>query len=301
MSDKKDFVPNEDDEYERKIYQQEKMKKLDEEKRQKALKDLEKQREEERRKQLARDRIELAKLKNGVIEESETIREEEKVERILTPKEKVANFFYHYKLPIIICTLTALALGYIIYDMLSRVKPDITIISTCNNGLEFRTKELANYFEQFCPDLNNDGKVKVQVISCPDTDNYQMRNTYNTQIMAQLQMDQTIIILTSDDFYDLEGEIDEEGHYVEGVYMFADVFANLELFYPDNESVDKKGYHLDGEKVAEALDWKDMPDNIVLSLRAPVKPLHGELEEMEKNFKINKKILEGIMTDNGDL
>lgn len=301
MSDNKNFVPLDDDEYERQLFEQEKAKKRSAEEYVEKQKELEKQREIQRRKQLEQDRIELAKLRNGVIEQSETIKEEEKVERVLTPKEKIANFFYHYKVPVIVCTLMGIALGYIIYDTVTRVKPDLTIVSTCNNGLEFRTEELCEYIEQFCPDLNGDGEVKVQIISCPDTNDYQTQNSNNTKIMAQLQMDETVIFLTSDGNYNLKGELDEDGHYTEDVYVFADIFANLTNFYPDNDSIDEKGYHLDGEKVSEAMGWKDMPDNIIWSMRAPVKPLYGDKEELEKNFEICQEILEKIMKDNGDL
>lgn len=301
MSDNKNFVPLDDDEYERQIYEAEKAKKQNAEEYQKKQRMLEKQREEQRRKQLEQDRIELAKLRAGVIDESESIKEEEKVERVLTTKEKISNFFYHYKVPVIICTIAVIVFGYLIYDTVTRVKPDLTIVSTCNNGLEFRTDELCEYIEQFCPDLNGDGEVKVQIINCPDSDNYQMQDSYNTKILAQLQMDETVIFLTSDGNYNLKGELDSNGNYELGVYMFADVFADLRTIYPDNDSVDEKGYHLDGEKIAEAMGWKDMPDNIIWSMRAPVKPLYGDKEELEKNFEICQEILEKIMKENGDL
>ncbi len=301
MKEDKDFLPLDDEEFEKKIYEKEKEKQQLYEERAKQQKALAKKREEERRKQLELDRIELAKLRNGVIEESETLKEEEKVEKVLTKKEKISNFFYHYKVPVIVCVVVAVVVGYLIYDTVTRVKPDITIVSTCNNGLEFRTDELADYFEQFCPDLNGDGEVKVQVLNCPDTSDYQMQNTYNTQILAQLQMDSTVIFLTSDENYNLKGEVDENGHYTDDVYMFADVFEDLTTVYPNNDSVDAKGYHLDGEAFGEFLGWNDMPDNIILSLRAPVKPLYGDKEELQKNFDICKEILDKIMKDNGDL
>lgn len=297
----KNMVPQDDEEFEKKIYEKEKekLKKAEELKRQQVKK--EREIEAQRQKQLAQDRIELAKLKSGVIEESENIKEEVKVERVLTKKEKIANFFYHYKVPVIVGLVVVIVGGYLIYDAITKVKPDLKIVTTCNNGLEFRTDELAEYFEQFCPDLNGDGEVVVQVINCPDSDNYQMQDTYNTQILAQLQMDEVVIFLTSDGNYNLKGERDSNGNYELGVYIFSDVFKDLTKIYTDNESVDEKGYHLDGENFAEFMNWKDMPDNIILSMRAPVKPLYGDKEELEKNFEICQEILEQIMKDNGDL
>ncbi|MBQ8377988.1 MAG: hypothetical protein IJX42_02530, partial [Oscillospiraceae bacterium] len=214
MSNRNNFVPEDDEAYERRLYEEQKayaMRNTEEYK--KAQRDAERKREEERRKQLAQDRVELMKLKSGVIEESETIKEEEKVERVLTTKEKISNFFYHYKIPVIVATVFAIALGFIIYDTVTRTKPDMYVLSTCNNGLEFRTEELQDYFEQFCDDLNGDGEVFVQVITAPMTEDFQTNEANQAKILTQLQMDKTIIVLTCDGCYDLEEKRDENGLY----------------------------------------------------------------------------------------
>ena len=211
MSNRNNFVPEDDEAYERRLYEEQKayaMRNTEEYK--KAQRDAERKREEERRKQLAQDRVELMKLKSGVIEESETIKEEEKVERVLTTKEKISNFFYHYKIPVIVATVFAIALGFIIYDTVTRTKPDMYVLSTCNNGLEFRTEELQDYFEQFCDDLNGDGEVFVQVITAPISEDFQTNEANQAKILTQLQMDKTIIVLTCDGCYDLEEKRDEK-------------------------------------------------------------------------------------------
>lgn len=302
MSDKKNFVPEDDEAYERRLYEEQKAYAMrNSEEYQKAQREAEKKREEERRKQLAQDRIELMKLKSGVIEESETIKEEEKVVRVLTPKEKISNFFYHYKIPLIFATAMVLALGFIIYDAVTRTRPDMYVLSTCNNGLELRTEELQDYFEQFCEDLNGDGEVYVQVITAPLSDDYQTNETNQAKILTQLQMDKTIIVLTCDGNYNLESQVDENGLYTSENYVFADVFDDLTKQFPDNDSVDRKGYHFYGESLKDALKWEEMPDNIIFSMRAPVRPMSGSYEDMKENYDIAKGVLEKIMADNGDL
>lgn len=299
MSNRNNFVPEDDEAYERRLYEEQKayaMKNTEEYK--KAQRDAERKREEERRKQLAQDRVELMKLKSGVIEESETIKEEEKVERVLTTKEKISNFFYHYKIPVIVATVFAIALGFIIYDTVTRTKPDMYVLSTCNNGLEFRTEELQDYFEQFCDDLNGDGEVFVQVITAPISEDFQTNEANQAKILTQLQMDKTIIVLTCDGCYDLEEKRDENGLYTADNYVFAGVFDDLTKKYPDNENVDEKGYHFYGESLKTALKWEEMPDNIILSMRKPIKSLGGDFKDMEKNYKIAKEVLDQIMADN---
>ena len=175
------------------------------------------------------------------------------------------------------------------------------MLSTCNNGLEYRTDELQDYFERFCVDLNGDGKVYVQVITAPTSNDFQTNEANQAKILTQLQMDKTIIILTSDGNYNLTSKRDENGLYTEDNEVFADIFDDLTKQYPDNESVDVKGYHFDGEGLKEALNWDEMPDNIIFSMRKPVKALGGSYKKMEKNYQVAKDILEQIMRDNGDL
>lgn len=303
MSDKnKNVVSNEDEEYERRLYEEQKRRQMMETEEGKRLAaERDRQLEEERRKKLAQDKLELMKLKNGIIEESETIKEEEKTVRVLSTKEKISNFFYHYKLPVIFGGVMLAAFGFMIYDAVTREKPDMYVLSTCNNGLEMRTEELEEFFERYCEDKNGDGEIVVQVISAPVSDDYQTNESNQAKILTQLQMDKTVIILTCDGNYDLEAKVDENGLYTEDNYVFSDTFEDLRDDFEGNDSVDIKGYHFRGEKISEALGWEEMPDNIIMSLRTPGEPLHGDYETMKENYDDAFEILNEIMKDNGDL
>lgn len=302
MSNYKGFISEDDDAYERQLYEQQKALAINNtEEYKKKRREEERKREDERRKQLAQDKLELMKLKSGVIEESETIREEEKTVRVLTTKEKISNFFYHYKIPVIVITVFTIAFGYILYDTLTRTKPDMYVLSTCNNGLEYRTEELQEYFEKFCEDLNGDGEVFVQIISAPTTNDMQTNESNQAKILTQLQMDTTIIVLTCDDNYELDSKVDKNGLYTADNYIFADVFDDLREKFPDNESVDIKGYHFDGKKISDAIGWEDMPDNIILSMRKPIKSLGGDFEDMQENYDIAMEVVKKIMKNNGDI
>lgn len=296
--DNKGLVNQEDDEYERRIYLEEIAENSEEHK--KELQKLEKQREAERAKRIQQEKLELMKLKSGVIEESEIIKEEHEAPAQLTASQKVGNFWYHYKIPLIVGTLMLAAVIYIIYDTVTRVKPDVYVLSTCDNGLEFRTEQLEKYFEKFCPDVNGDGKIKVQVISAPESEDFQISNSNQAKIITQLQMDKTIIVLTCDDVFDLKAKKDENGNYAENSYVFAECFDDLTEDFPGDEKVIEKGYKFYGEALESALEWDNMPKNIVLSLRKPVKPLTGKLEVMKENYSIAFEMLEKIMEENSE-
>ena len=291
-------VFEDDEEYERRIYEQQKLEKVN---REAEIRRRQREYERQRAEQLQKEKLELMKLKSGVIEQSEIIKEEHEEKRELTFKEKLANFWYHYKIPVIVITLALMAVGYITYDTLSREKPDVYVLCTCANGIDFKLDKLEEYFESFCPDVNGDGKIHVQIISAPSSEDFQLNNASQAKISAQLQTTDTIFVLTDDERYDLTQDVDEFGHLTEDSYIFAGTLKNLTLDFPDNDSVDKKGYHFDGESIKAALGWEDMPENMVLSLRWPKETLSGDIEDMQKNYDIAFEMLEKIMKDNGDL
>lgn len=303
--DNKGFIPEDDESFERRLYEEQKLALQNDENAkaaaENAKRELEKKRDDERSKRIMQEKIELMKLKSGVIEESEIIKEEKTEEKKMTLKEKVSNFFYHYKIPVIVIVFFAAAISYIVYDTVTRDKPDMYIISTCNNGLEFRLDKLEEYFEKYCPDLNGDGTVHVQIVSAPETDDLQLQGSNQMKIASQLQMDQAIIILTCDENYDLTAEVDENGNYTDNSYIFAEVFRDMTQDFPENENVDVKGYHFHGDAIEKALEWEEMPENIVLSLREPYDPIYGDYEVMQENYDLAMDILKKIMEENSDL
>ncbi len=89
--------------------------------------DRERKARDEYAEKLRQEKLELLKLKQGVISE-EDIPTEVKVERHYTAWEKIGNFFYHNKMYVIIGTITVLFIGFLLYDLLSRVQPDVAIM-----------------------------------------------------------------------------------------------------------------------------------------------------------------------------
>ena len=297
------FLSEDDESFERKIYEEQKKSQeaatQNELNKQKEREQKAREQENARAKQLMQEKLELMKLKSGVIEESEMIKKEKAPEIVMTPKQKVSNFFYHYKAFVFIGIFVLAVVAVFIWQLSTKEKVDMYVISTCNNGLEFRVDSLEKYLESFCPDINGDGVVNVQVISAPESSDYQVNSANQTKIIGQLQMDETIMILTNDGNYSTSREYDESTG--EAVYVFAGLLEDMRSDFPENDSVDEKGYHFYGDSIKKALNWEEMPDDIILSLRTPVKPLHGDKETMQKNYDTAFEILRKIMKDNGDL
>lgn len=285
------FIPEDDFEYERKRFE-------DDEKAyeryQEELFEYNERMEQERRdyeRQLDNEKIELVKLKSGVIDESDIIKEEVPEVIRLSKKEWLKNFWWHNKIIIVLIVFAVAVVSYITYDSLSRVKPDIKIIMTVNNGLVNRTEEVADYFKRFCPDINGDGEVNVQILSAPlteDTDDYVQIQKYQEIYLANMQTGEIIFILTDDktdtDIYS-ENERDN---------LLSDVSSE----FADNEFVTNKGLSLKGDYIEDVFKYHtNYPQDIYLGMRAPVKTLKDSKKDMQKNYDEAYKIFKAMAED----
>ena len=232
----------------------------------------EKEEQKKRDKRLAQERIELMKLKNGVIEESETIKEvhEEKTE--LHGKEKVANFWYHNKIWILFAVFIIGVVTFIMVDEFTRVRPDMNIMMIANNGLAYRQNELEEFFFFFGDDLNGDGEVVVRVMMLPldpNSKDYQAQNGYQAKFLAQIQMPDGILVIN-------DSNTDKD---------FMSIFKDdLQKDFPGNKYIDEIGLSLNFKFLADEFKFENMPYDVHLSLRAPVSTINSSQEEMQEGY-----------------
>ena len=285
------LIPEDDYDYERKRFE-------DEEKAyerfQKELIEYTERQEQERKdyeKQLDSEKIELVKLKSGVIDESEIIKEEAPEVIKLSKMEWLKNFWWHNKIIIILIIFAIAVVSYITYDSLTRVKPDIKVMMTVNNGLVNRTQEVADYFERFCPDINGDGEVNVQILSAPlteNTDDYVQIQQYQEVYLANMQTGEVIFILTDDK---TDGDIYSEN---ESDNLLSDVSTD----FADNEFVTNKGLSLKGGYIEDVFKYHtNYPQDIYLGMREPLKTLKDSKDDMQKNYDKAYEIFKAMAED----
>lgn len=259
-----------------------------EEAEQKALEEREEKERADRKRreqQNARDRIELMKLKNGVIEESETIREEHEEKRVLTGKEKVANFWYHNKFMILFFGFIIVVILFITISEFLRVRPDLTVMMIADNGLQYRQEELEHFFEKYTDDLNGDGKIKVSVMNIPLNRNKlsdQLQQANQTKFMAQIQIPDIIMVITDSNIEKQLAEVFKK-----------DISADL----PDNKYIDEMGLSLNFGFLAEDLKYENMPYDIHLSMREPTDTFRDDKATMQKNYDEAFKVFKRIADD----
>lgn len=287
-SDDRSLVPEEDAQYEEEYAR----KSIDSQAEYEDYLEREKQREIDERKaheeKLRREKIELLQKKQGIVSEKETDDGEDAGEDEPAPKmtfwKRVENFWYHYKIPFIVAVVAILFGGYMIYDLVTKVNPDITVISVVDNGLSYRLGSMEDYLEKYATDLNGDGRVYVQVVHVPMDPSSTDTNAQNyaTKLYSSLQSSETVLILT-----------DKKSEY--SVEMVS--FQNLTERYPDNEYVTEKGVLLNSKKLSEALGWTQMPTDMVLMVREPVRTLNASVDEMADTCDDAMELIDKLLED----
>ncbi len=247
----------------------------------------EKKEREEYEKQIQQDKIELIRLKQGVITESETIHEEKEEKIKLSFWKKISNFFYHSKWWLPITAIIVAIFAFLVYDYFSREKADlIVMLLTDDDQMQTHTEELELYIEQFVDDENGDGKIHVDIYPIPVNDDIGAMDYYTgnmTKLSTEMQLADSILILT-------DAKANE-------IILADQTLENLEDIYPDEDLVRGVGYYVRHTDFATKIDYEgSVPRDLCFSLRTPIKT-YDSLEEMQENYDIAKKVLDRIMED----
>ena len=252
------------------------------------LAEQEKREKEAYEKKIQQDRIELIRLKQGVITESDRIAEEHPEKKKMPLGKRISNFFYHNKWWLGITIVLVLLFGYLAYDQLTKVKPDfVLMVLTDNEELQKKSAELQTYLEQFVDDENGDGKVTVSIYCIPVSDDIDDMDYYTanaTKLSTQMQMPEGVMLLTdakANDYISAE-----------------DTLVNLEQLYPEDSHVREYGYYLRYTDFAQKIGYSEgrLDRDLCLSLRKPTEGYKSEAV-MQEYYEYAKKVLEEIMTD----
>lgn len=171
-----------------------------EERRQALLAEREKKEKEAYAKKIQQERIELMRLKQGIITESDTIREEPKQTEKLSFWKKIGNFFYHSKWWLGVTVIIGGIFVFLFVDYVTRVRPDmIVMLLTDDTEMQNHSQQLEEYLEQFTEDVNGDGKVQVDIYAIPIGDRINETDFYNgnaTKLSTEFQMGESVMVIT---------------------------------------------------------------------------------------------------------
>lgn len=253
-------------------------------------------------KELNEEKVDLIRLKQGIISESDRVFPEQEAPKQYTPWQKIGNWFYHAKWWLGIATFCALIAAFLVYDYVTRIDPDVRLLMLSSNlPLYAQTQQLCEILEVDCPDYDGDGKSVVDVVYVPTTKEIleggsSAATSYNTQLLVQFQSSMCMLVL-ADDAADECLSPDE-------------MFVNLEELYPQYDFIE--GYRVQlndtpllewiAQAAAQAADAEttdaDAPLTLntgtYLALRAPHETM-DDAEAMQAAYDRALPVLEGLL------
>lgn len=98
-------------------------------------------------------------------------------------KKKCGNFWYYYKIHVIVAIVAILCVAFTVKQCASRVEPDMTVVIATKtaNLSDDQLKSIETMLSKYTADVNGDGR---KVVSC---DNYYVGDDQNPQVSYAVQ------------------------------------------------------------------------------------------------------------------
>lgn len=257
------------------------------EKLEKKLAERRKKAEDARDKRLEAERLELIRLKQGIIEESETIREENEEEIKLTFRQKISNFFYHNKWWLGIGTLFSAIAIFLTVNLITKPRPDIVVLMIGESYEIAEEADLEGYIASFTEDFNDNGEVLASVYYIPYTgiETKDYTNGVQTKLTAELQAADGVIVIGN--------------HMAAEILDSNGIFTDLSQLYPDNKLIEKDRLMLSESNFADRLeiDKETVTDDWFMAIRAPRKLMNVKKEKMQEVYDKDFIVFDKIVND----
>lgn len=249
------------------------------------------------------DKRELLKLKQGLITESDIIKEETAAAdkahyEVKGIRNKTANFFYHYKWHLIAGLFFAAVIFFLVYTTVSREKADIRVLifsgdKEVSGSLYYKNHDLELALERYTSDFDENGNVHVDVYYMDM--NPEQDGTYytinQTKLMSEIGMATAQLYIA--DRTQLETILGDQDA--------SKGFEDLSALYPDDPQVtDKYYYKVKGSAFAEAAMYMEScPEDLYIVVRSNDFSGYAKLDEGTiENHRRALETLDNIVKDN---
>lgn len=224
--------------------------------------------------------IRIKKMRQGVIpdtENEEYIKEKQKQQEIpVSFKEKIQNFWYHYKWTTIVVTFFAIAIGFLTYQAVTTEKYDTTIM-ICSNTF-FSDEDLnsvAENFGEYIGDVDKNGKVSVGVVQSSYNEALQndgyigLDEAMKARIMAEIASGENCIFVVENSVLD----------YLSQKGVFLDLREELSI---KSES-EVYSVSLENSNILSHTDFEKIKDNYSIAIRVHKKGIDEKLYNTQLN------------------
>lgn len=146
--------------------------------------------EEQRR--VREEKINMIKAKQGLIEPEKV--DEAAVVIPKTPKEKLLNYWYHFKWHTIGGLALIIVLAVMIVQCASRESVDFMVVLYADYPVDSgRIEKIEEYIEQFAEDIDGNGKITVEVVNCSFSDE-QSKQTAVSKLQSMIAAEPKAIL-----------------------------------------------------------------------------------------------------------
>lgn len=268
--------------------------------------------EEQQRQQ--REKAELLKLRQGLIEECEDIPEDEhpKYEKP-TGWKAVENFFYHYKWRVICITFAVVLITILVLQTVTQEKKDLYVLVIANSsadGFYVKTSDIETALERYCPDFDENGYVHVGVnyIDLSSTNgmsqyNDAQRDRFSAELYtgdSQLFLSDRQIINLINRYTDTSDNVTAEAvNLTAEEPLHSEFFRDLSEQYPDVVLYQDVGVQLNCTGFIDQARWQSCPDAVGLYLRDEFQTdMTGNGDRAKEQRRRAEIVLDNIINDN---
>ena len=249
----------------------------------------EKQKREAYERQLQNERIELMRMKQGLVEESDSIQEEQPEEEIkMSLGKKIGNFFYHNKWWLGLGVFFTGLVIFLAVDLLSKPNPDMVILMLCPNESISSSTYLESYFTEFGEDSNKNGEVLVSVYYIPYSDDEYQNYTkgVTNKLTTFLNNAEGVVIIGNK-------------QTTEDLLIPEDSLVDLSELYPDNPHVKDYFFYLKDTPFAERLGIpaSEISDDMFFAVRKPKSLINASKEDMQETYDKDFPVFDKIIND----
>lgn len=249
---------------------------------------------EERAERDRREHIELLKMKQGLIEESELIPEKgyEKIPE-LHGWAKFKNYLYHNKWFILMGAFAAAVVAIIVVQIASKEKYDMKVLAIANDPDSEMVMHANNFeraLEKYCPDFDGNGEVHVEVVYINRTSKVtnQLNQADSQKLSAELQSAEAQFIISDDQYTEWTGKDSEP----------FDVFLDQTGNCSEKMLIDGVGVRLNKTGFAKQARWSDCPDNVIFLVREELNNGSGSVKKNAENRERAQTVLQNIIDGN---
>lgn len=223
-----------------------------------------------------RDFLELKKIEKGEIKAPPKPSEVAVVPKTL--KEKWSNFYYHYKIPFIVSIVGVIVIAIMVVQSFTKTKYDVEVVYYSHSFvIEDQTYAMANYIEDYAPDVNGDGEVNVKVINCSFDKGGDMELHYNALNKIRAMMD---------------------GNDVAVLYITDPESISFFKNFPDEKGLFEGDFYEFGQdfyKIADENNYNNVAKNLKISRRRLTDDIDGDKESVKAAYKAAEETIQNLI------